>query len=77
MYKYKINELLASLTREQKREALREIKELLDISLSRLNLIRAAKFGQPVNISVEQLRKLADYFSIEMEEMLNYRPAEN
>jgi transcriptional regulator with XRE-family HTH domain len=77
MYKYKINELLASLTREQKREALREIKELLGISLSRLNLIRSAKFGQPVNISVEQLRKLADYFSIEMEEMLNYQPAEN
>lgn len=77
MLKYRINEHLVNMTENQKREALKEIQQLLGIKRSRLNMIRRARIDDPVNITADQLRKLADFFSVCMEEMLNYQPAEN
>lgn len=70
MLKFTINVHLGKLQPDQKRVAIKELEDLLKINNRRFYVIRNAKLDSNVHLKDWQLKIVADYFQIPMENVL-------
>lgn len=70
MLKFTLNVQLGKLHPSQKRVVIKELQAILNCSYDRLTKIRNAKIEDNVSLKDWQLKAVADFFQIPMEDVL-------
>ena len=76
MRKYRIDELLAKYSRQEKQEIVVRMADALGVGLSRLRRIRSIRLADSRSITVDQLRIIANVLEVEWQELV-YEPEED